>query len=166
MSNGTGTLKFGTTPFDNTAAILPFSPPPIAYEVSMDVAIEPERIGDWLGVGFSSSNAVNHNLETAGQAWMQFKMNNPGLDSFSGTVELHVNGMTGPSITAPVTRLNFDTMTVRVDPVTNMVSGYWNGNFIGSVPYTAVGVHFVGFEGSTAGPDFLTVDNFIVKASH
>ncbi|MEI9974100.1 MAG: hypothetical protein WDO73_19845 [Ignavibacteriota bacterium] len=42
-------------------------------------------------------------------------------------------------------------MTVRVDPVTNTVSGYWNGNFVGSLPYAAVGVHFVGFEGSTAG---------------
>ncbi|MEI9974101.1 MAG: hypothetical protein WDO73_19850 [Ignavibacteriota bacterium] len=77
MSNGTATLNFGTTPLDNPAAILPFSPPPIAYEVSVDVAIEPERIGDWLGLGFSSSNAVNHNLETAGQAWMKFKMNDP-----------------------------------------------------------------------------------------
>jgi hypothetical protein len=71
--------------------------------------------------------AVNHNLESAGQAWLLFKMDNPQFDSFSGTVELHTNGMAGQSVSMKVTRQNFDTLTVRYDPVGKTVSGFFNG---------------------------------------
>ena len=167
LSNGTVSLTGGTAGlFDNPVALLPFQAPAITYEVSIDMAIEPNQVGDWLGVGFTSSNALNHNLETAGQAWMLFKMDNPLVDSFHGSAELHTNGMSGQSVSVPVIRLNFDTMTVRYDPVAKLVSGYFNGTLIGTIPYNAGSTKFVAFEGASAVNDTMTVDNFIVKASN
>ena len=63
-------------------------------------------------------------------------------------------------VSAQVFRNVFDTLTVRYDPVNRLVSGYYNDQFIGSIPYTATPVSFVGFEGEG------TVDNFVVKASN
>jgi len=167
QSNGTVTVIGGTPGvYDNPTAVLPFTGPSIAYETSVDIVIEPNQIGDWIGVGFSASNAVNHNLESAGQVWMLFKMDNPQFDSYSGTVELHTNGMSGQSVSMKVTRMNFDTMTVKYDPVLKLVSGYFNGLLIGTVPYTANGVKCVAIEGASAANDYMTVDNFWVKASN
>lgn len=166
--NGTVTLT-GSNPSglrDNPAAILPFSAPPIAYEASMDVAIQPQVIGDWLGIGFSSSTAVSHNLEKAGQAWMLMRMDRSAGNPFHAIVELHTSGMSGASVRAKVILLSFDTLTVRYDPVAKVVSGYFNGSLMGTIPYNASIIRSVGFEGASAGSDWMTVDNFIVKASN
>ena len=40
----------------------------------------------------------------------------------------------------------FDTLTVRYDPVNHTVTGLFNGIPIGTLPYTAAGINYVGFE--------------------
>jgi hypothetical protein len=35
-----------------------------------------------------------------------------------------------------------------------------------TIPYSAASINFVGFKGASAFDDFMTVDNFIVKASN
>ena len=56
--------------------------------------------------------------------------------------------MSGQSASLKVTRQNFDTMTVRYDPVNKVVTGYFDGILIGTIPYAANGIRFVGFEAS------------------
>ena len=116
--------------------------------------------GNILAVGFTSSPVLFSNFESTGQAWMLIRWTDFPNDQFSMTVELHTNGLNGPSVSAPVFLNVFDTLTVRYDPSNQLVSGYFNDQFIGSLPYTATPVTFVGFEGEG------TVDNFVVKASN
>jgi hypothetical protein len=116
--------------------------------------------GNIMAVGFSTSPTLFSNLENTGQAWMLIRFTDFNIDDINMTVELHTNGMTGPSVSLQVFRNVFDTLTVRYDPINHLVSGYYNDQFVGSLPYTATPVSFVGFEGEG------TVDNFIVKASN
>ena len=161
-SNGTMTVGSGTT---NPAALLPFAPPAIAYEASMDVVQQPRLTNDWVGIGFTSSNAVTHNLESSGQAWMLMKLTDAQVDGYHVTVELHTNGMSGQSVSMNTLLMGFDTMSVRYDPVAKTVTGLFNGVSIGAIPYAASGVNHVGFE-AAAPIGIITVDNFIVKASN
>lgn len=159
--NGTATAGSGT---GSPAALLPFAPVSIPYEVSLDLVQQPRVSNDWLAVGFSSSNATSHNFETSGQAWLRIRASNPLVEPWSQTVELHTNGLAGLSISANVILTGFDTLTVRVDPVAKTVTGLFNGTVLGTLPYAATPNH-VGFE-ATDPLGVITVDHFLVKASN
>jgi hypothetical protein len=166
--NSNGTLTVGAAPATgstNPAALLPFAPPPIPYEVSVDVAQQPRTATEWVAVGFTSSNAVNHNLENAGQAWMLMKITNVQVDFYHVTLELHTNGMAGPTVSTQAILTSFDTMTVRYDPVQKTATGLFNGVPFGTLAYAASGINHVGVE-ANATLNVITVDNFLVKASN
>jgi hypothetical protein len=159
LANGSASVhRDPETVIDNPVALIPLQAPSIPYEVSVDTIplIAP---GGWIDVGTTSSNAMNNNFESAGQAWMrvQYTRQTP----FIATVELHTNGLTGPAASASVLAVNsgFDTLTVRYNPVAKLVTGYFNGMIVGTIPYDASSARFTGFEGDG------TVDNFEVKAS-
>jgi hypothetical protein len=161
-SNGTLTVSAGA---DNPAALLPFTPPAIPYEVSVDVAQQPRTATDWVAVGFTSSNAVTHNFESSGQAWISMRIENPQVDFYHVVVELHTNGAAGQSVSGNFVLTSFDTMTVRYDPVNKTVTGLFNGAIVGTIPYAAAGINHVGVE-ADAPLGIITVDNFNVKASN
>lgn len=139
-------------------ALLPLQAPSIPYEVSAEIVFVTPNPGTWLGLGFTSSNALNRNFEAAGQAWMRVRRDSL-FDSLAGTVELHTNGLAGPSASASVALTPFSTLRVQYDPLTRTVNGYYNDILVGTLSYDASSSRFVGFEG--AG----TLDNFVVKAS-
>jgi hypothetical protein len=140
-------------------ALLPFEPPSIPYEVSAEIVFVTLNPGTWLGLGFTSSNALNRNFEAAGQAWMRVSRTSP-FDSLAGSVELHTNGLAGPSASASVVLAPFSTLRVQYDPLSRTVNGYYNDVLVGTLSCDASPSRFVGFEG--AG----TLDNFIVKTSN
>jgi hypothetical protein len=165
-SNGTVTVS--SPPLgvpENPTALLPFTPPAIPYEVSIDLAQQPRTATDWFAVGFTSSNALNNNLESAGQAWIRLKITDTNVDFYHFTVELHTNGLSGPSVSTQELMTGFDTLTVRYDPVNKMVTGLYNGVVFATLPYIAAGINHVGFE-ANAALGIITVDNFQVKASN
>jgi hypothetical protein len=112
-------------------------------------------------VGFTASNALNNNFESAGQAWMRVTYDDT-REPLLGTVELHVNGLSGPSIRTvlPADSSTWDTLTVKYDPVLKLVTGYFNGQVVGTLPYDASSGRFAGFEGDS------NADNFVLKASN
>jgi hypothetical protein len=163
VSSPGASLSFVSAPpaTGHAASLLPFTAPPITYEVSVDVLPYPSFANNTLmAVGFTSSPALNANFENSGQAWMLIRFTDFNVSQGDMTVELHTNGMNGPSVSAQVFLAGWDTMTVRYDPVNQVVSGYYDGQLIGSVPYAAGPMSFVGFEGEG------TLDNFVVKASN
>lgn len=151
----------GTT---NPAALLPFSPPSIPYEVSLDLLEWNNSANDWFAVGFTNSNAVNHNFESNGQAWMRLRMDPVQPGPFLATLELHTNGLQGATVSSSVVLGAFDTLTVRYDPVNHTVTGLFNGVSFGTLSYTAAGINHVGFEAAATVMVF-GADNFLVKAS-
>ena len=159
--NGTMSYISDPGPLGHPAALLPFAAPPIPYQVSLDVLPFPSLANtNIMAVGFTSSPAMYANFENAGQAWMLLRFVDINVDSFNMILELHTNGMTGQSLSVPVIRTSWDTMTVQFDPVNQLVSGYYNGQFMGSLPYQPTAMSFVGFEGEG------TVDNLVVQASN
>jgi len=140
-------------------ALLPLQAPSIPYEVSAEIVFVTPNPGTWFGLGFTSSNALNRNFEAAGQAWMRVRRDSL-FDSLAGTVELHTNGLAGPSASASVVLAPFSTLRVQYDPLGRTVNGYYNDLLVGTLSYDASSSRFVGFEG--AG----TLDNFVVKASN
>jgi hypothetical protein len=151
----------GTT---NPAALLPFSPPSIPYEVSLDLLQWYNDTNDWFAVGFTSSNAVNHNFESNGQAWMRVRMDAVQVGAYRATLELHTDGVQGATVSSSVILGGFDTLTVRYDPVNHTVTGLFNGVSVGTLSYTAAGINHVGFEAAATVMVF-SADNFLVKAS-
>jgi hypothetical protein len=164
-SNGTATMSAPAGVPENPAALLPFTPPSIPYEVSIDVVQQPRTSADWVGVGFTSSNALNQNLESGGQAWIRVKLTDANVDPYHFTAELHTNGLSGPSVSTQEFMGGFDTMTVRYDPIGKTVTGLYNGVVFGVLPYTAAPINHVGFEAAGVF-GIITVDNFQVKASN
>lgn len=144
---------------EHPVALVPFQAPSIPYEVSVDTppVVPP---GDWFDVGFTASNALNDNFESAGQAWIRVKYADT-QDPVFATVELHTDGLSGPSISAvlPIDPSSWDTLTVQYDPVLRLVTGYYNGQAIGTLPYDASSARYAGFEGDNVA------DNFVLKAS-
>jgi hypothetical protein len=158
---GNGSLSVHLDPetvLEYPVALVPFQAPPIPYEVSVDT-VSPGPLGGWVEAGFTSSNALNNNFESAGQAWIrvQYTRQLP----YIATVELHTNGLNGlmASATFPADASDFDTLTVRYDPTGKTVTGFFNGRLVGTIAYDASSARFTGIEG--AG----TVDNFELKAS-
>jgi hypothetical protein len=158
---GNGTLGVRVDagePVENAVALVPFQAPAIPYEVSVDTlpVIPP---GAWFEVGFTSSNALNNNLESAGQAWMRVQYTRQ--PPFLATVELHTNGLNGKAASETFTAVNsgFDTLTVRYDPAAGLVTGFFDGTIVGTIPYDAAAVRFTGIEGAGVA------DNFEVRAS-
>ena len=165
-NNGIATLLNQPSGTTNPAALLPFSPPSIPYEVSIDLLEWYNSNNDWIGVGFTSSNAVNHNFESNGQAWMRLRMDAVQVDAWRATLELHTNGVQGATVSSSVILSGlFDTLTVRYDPVNHTVTGLFNGVSIGTLSYTAAGINHVGFEAAATVMVF-SPDNFLVKASN
>jgi hypothetical protein len=164
-NNGVAMLLNQPSGTTNPAALLPFSPPSIPYEVSLDLNEWYNDANDWFAVGFTSSNAVNHNFESNGQAWMRLRMDAVQVDAWRATLELHTNGVQGATVSSNVILGGlFDTLTVRYDPVNHTVTGLFNGVSIGTLSYTAAGINHVGFEAAATVMRFAP-DNFLVKAS-
>jgi hypothetical protein len=80
-------------------------------------------------------------------------------------VELHTDDLNGATVSSSAIFSGFDTMTVRYDPVNHTVTGLYDGLPIGTLPHTAAGINYVGFE-AAASQGGITVDNFLVKASN
>jgi hypothetical protein len=157
LQNGAvGWSASGETVLGNPAALVPFQPPSIPYEVSVDTLPMGQS---WFDVGFTSSNALIANFESAGQAWMRVQYSNLGSVA---TVELRTNGLSGASIRAVFSSVQneWDTLTVKYDPVLKLVTGYFNGQAVGTLPYDASLARFAGFETNTVA------DNFVLKASN
>lgn len=164
-NNGLAVLLNQPSGTTNPAALLPFSPPSIPYEVSLDFLEWYNGANDWFAVGFTNSNAVNHNFESNGQAWMRLRMDPIQAGAFRAILELHTDGLRGATTSSSVILGAFDTLTVRYDPVNHTVTGLFNGVSIGTLPYTAAGINHVGFEAAATVMVF-GADNFLVKASN
>jgi hypothetical protein len=165
---GQNSIMYVASGLTNPAALLPFSPPSIPYEVSIDIVGPPRNTTDWFAVGFTSSNAVNHNFESNGQAWMRMRMEPNQVNTYRVIIELHTDGLNGATVSSSEILGLFDTMSVRYDPVNHTVTGLYNGVPIGTLPYTAAGINHVGFEAAASleGLGGIAVDNFVVKASN
>ncbi|MCX6929848.1 MAG: MBG domain-containing protein, partial [Verrucomicrobia bacterium] len=132
-------------------ALLPFSPPATAYQVSLD----PVSGSAGIAIGFSSSQSVlTNNFASFGEVWLSL---GGGSQGASVPWTLHTHGTTGPSVSGFTTLQGFNPVVVTYDPVNHTVRGTVNGVPTPSIAYTAAAIHAVGFEGSG------TVDNFVVQ---
>jgi hypothetical protein len=141
---------------DHPVALMPFTAPANAYQLSMDGYAAPLD-GYYVGIGFSDSTVLYSNLETSAKAWLRLKPK-ASLDSTTQVYELRLNGMSGPVLaTGEVLNMGFNQMAIRYDPVAQRVGASINGVDLGWYPLAMTAPKFVGFEGVGV------LDNFVVK---
>jgi hypothetical protein len=137
-------------------ALLPFTPPATAWQVSMEgypSVIE----GAYVALGLTSSGATYSNFSSVGQVWLslrkqQVMVNGPLV------YELRVNGMAGPLLaTGVVDDLTWNTMVIGYDPVAQVLSASINGIALGPFPMALTTPKYAGFEGIGI------MDNFVVR---
>jgi hypothetical protein len=145
--NGSVTALGGT----NVDALLPFTPPAGAYQVSADFVAG----GAGLAIGLSSSRAIlNNNFATYGQVWLSL---GGGGQGNGATWTLHTAG--GATLSGTALLQAYNPVVLIYDPAAHVVRGLVNGVPTGDLTYAATGISAVGFEG--AG----TVDNFLVETA-
>jgi hypothetical protein len=144
--------------------------PTKTYEVSADYVVSGNGPQDFWSLGFSSSITLNNNFGTDGQAWIRVRrtgFRNPNTDIVPLLVELRTNGIRGEFNSMVVDHSlahgPFYSTVVRYNPVTNMVTGTFDGKSLGSIPYQITNVASVGFESSPHGGG---TDNFTVRLSN
>jgi hypothetical protein len=152
-----GTMSLVVFPGDQqppgkTDALLDFTPPAEAFQMSLDVI----GGGTTTAIGFTSSTTTLYdNFESFGQVWMVL---HGGLGQGQmGTWELHTNGLTGPSLSGTTLLQGYNPLAISYDPATHTVRGSVNGEPTAALSYTATGISGAGFEG------VWTVNNFMVQ---
>ena len=134
-------------------ALLPFSPPATAYQVSLDAVSGSSGIA----IGFSSSEVVlTNNFASFGEVWLSL---DGGFQGDTVPWTLHTHGTTGPTVSGTTKLQGYNPLVLAYDPVNHTVRGTVNGQDTPVLSYTAVGIHAVAFEGSG------TVDSFIVQTA-
>ncbi|MCX6929802.1 MAG: MBG domain-containing protein, partial [Verrucomicrobia bacterium] len=148
-----GSATFQDVANTGADALLPFSPPATAYQVSLD----PVAGSAGIAIGFSSSQSVlTNNFASFGEVWLSL---GGGSQGASVPWTLHTVGTAGPSVSGFTTLQGFNPLIVAYDPVNHTVQGTVNGVPTPSISYTAASINAVGFEGSG------TVDNFVVQSA-
>jgi hypothetical protein len=141
---------------EHPTALMPFSAPSSAYEISLNGYPAPIP-GAYLGLGFTDTSVLYSNLETSASVWLLLKPN-AEFSAFTLTYELRVNGVSGPLLASGETYFDgWNRMALRYDPVTQTVSASINGTELGSFAQPIARPRYVGFEGVGIA------DNFVVK---
>lgn len=137
-------------------ALLPFTPPPTPYAVSVEGW--PSVIaGGYVALGLTASNVTLSNFTTAGQVWMSLRAAAP-LDSTSVAYEVRVNGMSGPLLASGVVEnVTWNQMMLRYDPVAKLLTPSVNGVKLGDFPLDMPAPRYAGFEGVGI------LDNFVIR---
>jgi len=152
-----GTMSLVVFPGDQnppgkTDALINFSAPAGAYQISLDVVSG----GKTTAIGFTSSTTILYdNFQTFGQIWMV--LHGAAGQGGIGTWELHTGGLSGPSVSGTTLLGGFNPLAISYDPATHAVQGSVNGILTPSINYTPSGITAAGFEG------VWTVNNFVVQ---
>jgi hypothetical protein len=152
-----GAEPFGPDP--RPAALLPFpAPTDSASTVSADIV----DFDGKTAIGFTNSSATARNFETGGQAWLELDATGhfiTGGDTgiLKWTFHAGATTLTG-TYDSPLT--GYNQAAVSYDSVAHVAAATVNGKLVGSVPFTAAPISYVGVEGSI----FANVDNFTVRA--
>lgn len=141
---------------EHPTALMPFTAPATAYEVSLNGYPAPIP-GGYIGIGLTNTSVLYSNLETSASVWLLLK---PTSD-FSNTTliyELRVNGMSGALLATGETYFDgWNQLALRYDPVTTTVSANVNGTELGSFAQRIPLPKFTGFEGVGI------IDNFVIR---
>lgn len=137
-------------------ALLPFTPPATAWQVSME-GYPAVVAGAYVAIGLTASAATLSNFTTAGQAWLGLR----AQEAMVGgplVYELRLNGTSGPLLASGVTDdESWNRMVIAYDPVTKQLSARINGIALGPFPVALAVPRYVGFEGVGI------LDNFVVR---
>ena len=137
------------------AALLPFTAPATAYEVTLATWPSPVA-GAYIGLGFTNSGATLSNLATVGVIWIRMRdLRTPGglLD-----YELRVNGMSGPVLARGELGVSaWDRIGLRYDPAAQTITLRVDDTIIGTYPFAMAAPRYVGLEGVGV------VDDFVVR---
>jgi hypothetical protein len=148
-----GSVTFQDTVNTGADALLSFSPPATAYQVSLDAISGSAGIA----IGFSSSETVlTNNFSSFGEVWLSLE---GGFQGSTVRWTLYTHGTAGPRVSGSTQLQGYNPLVLTYDPVNHTVRGTVNGVDTPIISYTAVGIHAVAFEGSG------TVDSFIVQTA-
>lgn len=162
-----GVMFLGVIPGTNdvappgaTDALLPFAPPPGAFQESMDVVAQSgsATAGGQFSIGFTSSVASGNlydNFANFGQASLTLETDQNRGSLVNWT--LRTNGLLGPSLSGTTVIQDWNQLALSYDPATHSVVGSINGVSTGALTFDASNIQGVGFEGAGAA------DNFVVQ---
>ena len=126
-------------------ALVPFTPPASAYQMSIEAWPAPVDANYYLGFGLTDNSVLDSNLETSAGVWLELR-----ADSGATTCAyaLRANGRTGPILASGMTQWSANThLVLRYDPVTQTVSASVEGVELGSFVQPIKTPRFIGIEG-------------------
>ncbi len=154
-NNGCVASEWTDNPAQNPTALLAFTAPNAAYEISFNGYPAPIA-GKYLAVGLSNSAESYSNLENSGSVALFLKP----LFNTTGTIlyELRAGGLSGTLLASGETYFEgWNQMKLRYNPNAKTVSGSVNGTELGTFPLNLGAPRYAGFEGVGIG------DNFVIR---
>ena len=153
-TNGCAISRWTDSPTQNPTALMPFTAPGTAYEVSLNGYPAPIA-GKYLALGLTDSSAVYSNLETSGSVVLFLKPA-PPYQNWSLTYELRIGGINGTLLASGETYTgSWNQMKLRYDPITRTISANVNDIELGSFPLNLGTPRYAGFEGVAIADNFL-----------
>lgn len=154
--NGCAASEWFDPPTRNPTALLPFTAPATAYEISLNGYPAPIA-GKYLALGLTNSTATYSNLESSGNVVLFLKPA-PPYQNWTILYELRVGGLNGTLLASGETFFDgFNQMKLRYDPVAKTVGANVNGTELGIFPLDIGSPRYVGFEG------IAIADNFVIR---
>jgi hypothetical protein len=139
-------------------ALLPFTAPASAWAVSME-GYPSVVAGAYVAIGLTTSALAYSNLETVGQVWLSLRKQEVMVNG-PLVYELRLNGRSGELLaTGVIDDLTWNQMSIRYDPVAQVMSASLNGQSLGSFPVKLATPKYLGFEGIGI------LDNFVVRST-
>ena len=155
-NNGCVASEWVDAPTQNPTALMPFTAPNTAYEVSINGYPAPIE-GKYLALGLTNSAVTYSNLENSGSVVLFLKFAEPQTN-YTLLYELRSGGLNGQLLASGETFFEgFNRMNLRYDPVTKTVSGSVNGVELGTFPLNLGVPKYAGFEGVAIA------DNFVIR---
>lgn len=125
-------------------ALVPFTPPASAYQLSIEAWPAPVDADYYLGFGLTDNSVLDSNLETSAGVWLELRADNASTCAFA----LRANGRTGPILASGMTPWSANThLVLRYDPATQTVSASVEGVELGSFVQSIKTPRFIGIEG-------------------
>jgi|KBSMisStaDraftv2_1062788.scaffolds.fasta_scaffold188106_2 hypothetical protein len=126
-------------------ALVPFTAPASAYQMSIEAWPAPVNADYYLGFGLTDNSVLDSNLETSAGVWLELRADEGATMS---AYALRANGRTGPILASGMTPWSANThLVLRYDPVTQTVSASVEGVELGSFVQPIKTPRFIGIEG-------------------
>jgi len=153
--NGCVASKWTDNPTQNPTALMPFTAPATAYEVSFNGYPAPIA-GKYLALGLTDSSVTYSNLAVSGKIVLVLK---PALSgNYTLLYELRAGGLNGTLLAAGETYSGgWNQMKLRYDPVNKTLGADVNGTELGTFSLDLGSPRYAAFEGVGIG------DNFVIR---